>query len=130
MTFFSKIFLYAHTCMHPHCCSFTCKTVGPTLTFLKERIFRHAHTRMHTLAPLRTKWLYVKQVYCYVLTTTKSEKSRFFLHVPALRFLRLRQLVYLFPIVLSKLRFLWVCKIWDNFVKKFICQFCLIKVRI
>ena len=56
-------------------------------------------------------------------------KSRF-LHVDAIEFKGTKQLVYLSNDTL-KLQFLWICKIWDNFVPKwYFVNNCLIQYQI
>ena len=42
------------------------------------------------------------------------------LHDLAIRLQVKKQFVYLFPISLLKLQFLWECETWGNFMKKFI----------
>ena len=38
-------------------------------------------------------------------------------YVPAIKFIEQNQLVYLFPIILTKLRLLWICEILGSFEK-------------
>ena len=52
------------------------------------------------------------------------------LHIPAIKLIGYKQLVYRFPIILLKLQFLWVYEIWGHFVKNwYFVNKCLIKVR-
>ena len=50
------------------------------------------------------------------LTTGKNEKE-YSWHVPAIRFIGMKQLVLKVANILEKLRFLWKCEIWGNIVK-------------
>ena len=64
---------------------------------------------------------------CWWLTTGKNVKIHS-LRVPVIKFIRYKQLVYHSPIILKKLWFLWICKIWGSFVKNlYFVNNCLIK---
>ena len=50
------------------------------------------------------------------LTTGKNEKE-YSWHVPAIKIIGMKQLVYKVAKILEKLRYLWKCEIWGNIVK-------------
>ena len=52
----------------------------------------------------------------YRLTTGKNEKE-YSWHVPAMKFIGMKQLVSKVANILEKLRYLWKCEIWGSIVK-------------
>ena len=66
----------------------------------------------------------------HLFETGKNEKE-YSWHVPAIKFIGMKQLVQKVANILEKLWFLWKCEIWDNIVKIwYFVNNCLIEAQI